>query len=220
MHFFSFFDMLPSAPATTGMTLMLLMFHVLLISLLSSWCLSVFSFFFQSYLSRFSNINYGTTSLILIHCNNIGFSCLDLCVVLDHNIPQSLHFLIFNNMGACSYHFSLLFRLYFPHTFQWTIPATLLCLILYSFCANFSHLLTMRYCFAVLVTHSANWWLELFYLSCVSHSLLELPVLAQHTIWLCFNFQVSFSQPVPCFFFICCFWDLSYKLSIHSFVFQ
>ena len=97
MHFFSFFDMLPSAPATTGMTLMLLMFHVLLISLLSSWCLSVFSFFFQSYLSRFSNINYGTTSLILIHCNNIGFSCLDLCVVLDHNIPQSLHFLIFNN---------------------------------------------------------------------------------------------------------------------------
>ena len=78
----------------------------------------------------------------------------------------------------------------------------------------------MRYCFAVLVTHSANWWLELFYLSCVSHSLLELPVHAQHTIWLCFNFQVSFSQPVPCFFFICCFWDLSYKLSIHSFVFQ
>ena len=29
MHFFSFFDMLPSAPTTTGVTLMLLMFHIL-----------------------------------------------------------------------------------------------------------------------------------------------------------------------------------------------
>ena len=30
MQFFSFFDMLPSAPTTTGMTLMLLIFHILL----------------------------------------------------------------------------------------------------------------------------------------------------------------------------------------------
>ena len=45
--FFSFFDELPSAPNTTGMTLMLLMFHILLISLFSSWYLSIFSFFFS-----------------------------------------------------------------------------------------------------------------------------------------------------------------------------
>ena len=36
MHFFSFFNVLPSAPTTTRMTLMLLMFHILLISLLSA----------------------------------------------------------------------------------------------------------------------------------------------------------------------------------------
>ena len=32
MQFFSFFGVRPSAPATTGMTLMLIMFHILLIS--------------------------------------------------------------------------------------------------------------------------------------------------------------------------------------------
>ena len=37
MHFFSFFDVLPSAPTITGMTLMLLMFHIILVSLFSSW---------------------------------------------------------------------------------------------------------------------------------------------------------------------------------------
>ena len=36
MYFFSFFDVLPSVPTTTRMTLMLLMFHILLISLFSS----------------------------------------------------------------------------------------------------------------------------------------------------------------------------------------
>ena len=44
MYLFSFFGVLPSAPNATGMTLMLLMFHILLISLLSSWHLSMFSF--------------------------------------------------------------------------------------------------------------------------------------------------------------------------------
>ena len=41
MHFFSFFDALPSAPTTTGMTLILLMFYILLISLFSSWYLTI-----------------------------------------------------------------------------------------------------------------------------------------------------------------------------------
>ena len=47
MYFFSFFDVLPSAPTTTGMTLMLLMFHILLISLFSSWFLSIFPSLFH-----------------------------------------------------------------------------------------------------------------------------------------------------------------------------
>ena len=91
MQFFSFFDVLPSAPTTTGMILMLV-FHIILISLFSSWYLSIFSF---SYVSRYSNIIYDTTSLILFHYNDIWFPCLDLSVRLDHNIPQNLHFFIF-----------------------------------------------------------------------------------------------------------------------------
>ena len=42
MQFFSFFVVLPNTPTTTGMALMLLMFHILLISLFSSWDLSIF----------------------------------------------------------------------------------------------------------------------------------------------------------------------------------
>ena len=69
MHFFSFFDVLPSA---TGMTLMLLMFHIFFISVFSFWYLSTFfSFFTGSYVSKYSNMNHDTTSFILIHCNSI-----------------------------------------------------------------------------------------------------------------------------------------------------
>ena len=51
----------------------------------------------EPYVSMYSNINYGTTSLILIHYNSTWFSCLDLSVTLDRNIPQNLHFFIFEN---------------------------------------------------------------------------------------------------------------------------
>ena len=60
----------------------------------------------------------------------------------------------------------------------------------------------------------------LFYLCCVSHSSFELPALGCTQLGFCFNFQVSFSYPLPCFFFICCFWHFSYKLTIHYFVFS
>ena len=46
MELFSFFDVLHSVLTATGMTLMLLMFHILLISLFSFWYLSIFSFSF------------------------------------------------------------------------------------------------------------------------------------------------------------------------------
>ena len=85
MQFFSFFNMLPKASTTTGMTLQLLMYYFLLIALYSSWYLSRFSFSL-SLILRYSNINYGTASLILIHCNNSRFPCLHLSVTLDHNI--------------------------------------------------------------------------------------------------------------------------------------
>ena len=46
IQFFSFFYVLPTDPTTTGITLMLLMLHILLISLFTSRYLSVFSFSF------------------------------------------------------------------------------------------------------------------------------------------------------------------------------
>ena len=47
MQFSSFFDLLPSAPTTTGMTLMRLLLHIILISFFSSRYLLIFSFFFS-----------------------------------------------------------------------------------------------------------------------------------------------------------------------------
>ena len=121
IHFFSFFGVLPSAPTTTGMNLMLLMFRILLISLFSSWYLSIFLllFFTNSHVSRYSNINYGTSCLILIHYNNIWFSCLYLwshSIIISHKIFTSSFST--THSGACSYYFSLLFRLHFPHNLQ------------------------------------------------------------------------------------------------------
>ena len=138
MQVFSFFDVLTSAPTTTGMALMLLMFHNLLISLFSSLYLSIFFvlFFASSYVCRCSNINYGTTSVILIHYNNIWF-LLSHWIITFHKIFTSSFSA--TPSGACSCHFLLLFRLYFPYNIQLTILATLLCLLLYSFCAIFSH---------------------------------------------------------------------------------
>ena len=68
MQFFSFFNVQPSVLTITGMALMLLMFHILLIPVFNSWYLNFFLLFLaNSYVSGYSSINYGTTSLILIH---------------------------------------------------------------------------------------------------------------------------------------------------------
>ena len=140
MHFFSFLDVLSRAPTTTGMSLMLLMFHTLLISLFSSWYLSIFSFSFSLTL-----MSTGTAISIMAQLHSLLFTTttsgfLDL-ISLSHWIITS-HKIFTSSFsttpsGACSYHFSLLIRFYFPQNFQWTILATLLWLLLYSFCANF-----------------------------------------------------------------------------------
>ena len=130
MHFSSFVDVLPSAPTITRMTLMLLMFHILLIFLFSSWYISIFSFSFSLtlYVFRYCNINYGTTSLILFTTTISGFLAL---ISLSHWIITSIG--IFTSTfsttpsGACSYYFSLLFRFHFPRNFQWTIPTFHIC---------------------------------------------------------------------------------------------
>ena len=115
MHFFSFFDMLPSTSTTTGMTLMLLMFHILLISVFSSWYLN-FCFSFSltlmspgiviSIMAQLLSFNYGFLALI----------SLSHWIITSHKIFTSSFST--TPSGACSYHFSLLIRLFFPHNFQ------------------------------------------------------------------------------------------------------
>ena len=121
MHFFSFLDVLSRAPTTTGMSLMLLMFHTLLISLFSSWYLSIFSFSFSLTL-----MSTGTAISIMAQLHSLLFTTttsgfLDL-ISLSHWIITS-HKIFTSSFsttpsGACSYHFSLLIRFYFPQNFQ------------------------------------------------------------------------------------------------------
>ena len=116
MQFFSFFDVLLSAPTTIRMTSMLLMFHFLLISLFSFWYLLIFSFSFSLTL-----MSQGKAISIMVQL----FSFLFTTIISDFLAMISLsHWIITSHKlftslfstkpsGACSYYFSLHFRLYF-----------------------------------------------------------------------------------------------------------
>ena len=81
MQFLSFFDVLPSAPTTTRLTLMFLMFHILLISLFISWYLSFFSFSFsRTIMSPSIAISIMTQLLSFLFTTTMsGFLALSLC---------------------------------------------------------------------------------------------------------------------------------------------
>ena len=86
-------------------------------------------------------------------------------------------------------------------------------------CQLFTFAHNMRYCFTFLVTHSTKWWLCCF-INIVFHIVCSNCLFLCSTKYgFCFNFQVSFSQPVSCFLFLCCFWHFSQKLSLYPFVF-
>ena len=107
--FFSFFDVLPSAPTTTGMTLMLLMFHILLISLFSIWYLSIFCFSFSlTLMSPGVGISIMAQLLsFLFTATTSGFLALislSHWLITSHKIFTS-SFLTAPS-GACSYHYS------------------------------------------------------------------------------------------------------------------
>ena len=147
---------------------MLLMFHILLIFLFSSRYLSIFSFsFLLTLVSWYSNINYGTslhisTSLVLIHYSNIWFPCLDISVTLDHNIPQNLHFFIFNNTFWNMFipfftSFQIVFPTQFPMNYSCNIIVPSLIFLLHQL-FTFAH--NMRYCFSFFLSHflqSGDW---------------------------------------------------------------
>ena len=153
-------------------------------------------FFAISYVSKYSNINYSTTSLIRIHYNNIWFPCLDVSVTLDHNIPQNIHFVIFNNTFWSMFipfftSFQVVFPSKFPMNYSCNIIVSSLVLLL---CQLFTFTHNMRYCFTFLVTHSTKSLLGCF-IYLVFH------IVCSNCLFLCgtqhgfrFNFQVSFSH--------------------------
>ena len=116
MQFFSFFDVLLRAPTTISMTSMLLMFHFFFISLFSLWYLLIFSFSFSLTL-----MSQGKAMSIMVQL----FSFLFTTIISDFLAMISLsHWIITSHKlftslfstkpsGACSYYFSLHFRLYF-----------------------------------------------------------------------------------------------------------
>ena len=81
-----------------------------------------------------------------------------ISVTLDHNIPQNLHFFIFNNFWGIFMPFFTSFQVAFTTQFQMNyscniiVPSVVLLL-----CQLFTLAHNMRYCFIFLVTHSTKW---------------------------------------------------------------
>ena len=112
--------MLPSAPTTTGMTLMFLMFHILLISLFSSCYLSIFFFSFSLTLMYPGiAISVMAQPLLFLFTTAIsGFPAL-ISFTLDHKIPQNLHFFTFINTFCSMFiPFFISFQVVFPTYFR------------------------------------------------------------------------------------------------------
>ena len=190
--FFSFFDVLPSALTTTGMTLMLLMFHILLISLFSSWYLSFFSFSFSLTL-----MSPGIVISIMAQLLSFSFtrtiSDFLVLIFLSHWIITS--YKIFTSSfsttpsRACSYHFLLLFLQHYRAISCILFVPTFHIHSQYEILFNFS-----CHTFYKVV-------IGLFYLSCVSHGLIELLVIGQHTTWLLFQLSGQLFSATTMFLF-------------------
>ena len=156
IHFFSFFDMLPSAPTTTGMTYLVFL----------PW-----SLFY---------------------------------------ITQNLHFFIFSNTVLSNFHFHHTIFHFSSGCISCTISSELFLQHYHAFsCAPFVPTFCIRsqckILFHFLVTHSTKWWLGCFIYLVFHIVCSKCLFLCSTQNGFCFNFQVSFSQLGPCFFFICCF---------------
>ena len=101
---------------------------------------------------------------LLIHYNNICFSCIDLSATLDHNIPQNLQLLIFNSTFWTMFlPFCTSLQVVFSKKFlincscNIIVPSFVLLL-----CQLFTFGHNMKYCFNFVVTHSTKTWLGCF----------------------------------------------------------
>ena len=199
MHFFSFFDVLWSVPTTTGMSLMLLMFHILLISVFSSWYLSIFYFSFSLTL-MFPGIEISIMAQLVSFLFTTTISGFLALISLSHWIITSHKISTSSFLTTTLEHVHTVFKLYFPHQFLMNyscniiVPSLVLLL-----CQLFTFAHNMRYCFTCHTLYKMV--IGLFYVSCVSRSFFELLAPAQHTTWLLFQLSSQLFSASTMFLF-------------------
>ena len=135
------FDVLPSTSTTTGMTLILLMFHNLLISLFSSQYLSIFPFSFLLTL-----MSPGIAISTILQLRSFSFTTKPSLVHFQKHLLEHVH--------TTFHFFQVVFPILFPMNYSCNIIMLCLVLLLYQL-FTFAH--NMRYCFTFLVTHSIEW---------------------------------------------------------------
>ena len=125
---------------------------------------------------------------------------LSHCIITSHKSFTSSFST--TSYGASSYHFSFLCRLYFPHNFQLQLFLQHYCAFS---CTPFVPTFHINSQYEILFHFSCNTFYKvligLFYLSPVSHGLLELLFLEQHTTWLLFQLSSQLFRAITKFLF-------------------
>ena len=114
-HVFNLLLTALSAPTTTSTTSTRLVPRNFLVSLFRSWYFKLFTLLFiNSVIPWWSNIHNNCFVTIFLNNNNVRSSGLNNIVTLDGHVPQYVTSFIFllSPCSWCSYHFSLLFKLY------------------------------------------------------------------------------------------------------------
>ncbi len=164
----------PSAPITIGISVTF-MFHSFFNSLKRSRNSSLFSASFSFALWSAGTVDCLTGSIFLLtmirsgHLAEIRWS---KCTSKSHRI----FCISFSRMGfgLSVYHLFVWSNLNFLHNSQWSTLPTQLCLVLYSFCVNLLHLITM------IISSLSLYRLNLLF--CCLLSILAL----KHSLWRCF----------------------------------
>ena len=191
------------------------------ISLFKSWYFTTFSLSFSPSLT-----SAGTTISVIISFRY--FLPIKIISGLLASIRLSHWMLISHNTltssfsaapsGMYSYYFSVFSNPFFLQSSQWTFLTTLLCRLLYSLWANFSHLLTKFYTLSPVFPHNLHrglsmWCFTYFVLmacSCAAHNSTSVTIfksiLNNHRQFIPLLTFCSISLiNYPCIFFLCQF---------------
>ena len=137
------FFTVPSAPTTTGIT-MVFICHILCISSSRSLYLHFFSVSFSAmFLSDGTVISISlqvefTKSLTMIS-GLFAVIVLSVLTGMSHMMVMLLSLLCITVSGSCSYHLSVISISWSLHMLQWRYAAALLCLEMYSVLVSTSH---------------------------------------------------------------------------------